>query len=230
MKVFISWSGDRSKAVAKAYKVFLQGLVQSIEPWMSERDIAKGAAWFDEIMQALKGAKFGVICVTPENLDAPFLLFEAGALGGHFGKSHVAPLLIDVDHKSLKPPLSQFQGTLSNEKDILQLVETMMKAAVEAGDKVPDPETFKRLWGHLWKDLDAELKKVQGAGQPKVEKRSADELSEEILLTVRAVSDRLGDLEAIVRAIPRRNSIRLDALRNALGKDSNEVVAAPALS
>ena len=47
---------------------------------MSDEDIDKGAVWFGEIYKALDASKFGVIALTAEKQDAPWVLFEAGAL------------------------------------------------------------------------------------------------------------------------------------------------------
>ena len=52
MKVFISWSGDRSKAVAEAIQEWVRMLIQSVEPWISI-DIAKGKRWSSEISTRL---------------------------------------------------------------------------------------------------------------------------------------------------------------------------------
>lgn len=43
MKVFISWSGETSKKVALALKAWLPNVIQALDPWMSDKDIEKGA-------------------------------------------------------------------------------------------------------------------------------------------------------------------------------------------
>jgi hypothetical protein len=34
MRVFIGWSGEPSRSIAKALHDWLQGVVQRVEPWM----------------------------------------------------------------------------------------------------------------------------------------------------------------------------------------------------
>src|SRR5262245_19790474 len=80
MKVFISWSGDISKAVASALRDWLPKVIQHVKPWMSEQDIPKGTRWLGYISEQLKEVKTGIICLTPDNQQNPWILFEAGAL------------------------------------------------------------------------------------------------------------------------------------------------------
>jgi hypothetical protein len=78
--VFISWSGPRSKSAAEAIKQWLPLVVPTASPWMSATNIDKGTRWREEVAAALDNMKAGIICLTPENLTAEWLLFEAGAL------------------------------------------------------------------------------------------------------------------------------------------------------
>jgi hypothetical protein len=82
--IFISWSGDRSKAIAETLKDWLPRVLQSARPWLSTRDIEKGTRSLSEMNKALGGMGFGITCLTPENRQAPWILFEAGALSKTF--------------------------------------------------------------------------------------------------------------------------------------------------
>lgn len=42
MKVFISWSGDRSRAIAEELRYWLPTIVQSLEPFISTQDVPVG--------------------------------------------------------------------------------------------------------------------------------------------------------------------------------------------
>jgi hypothetical protein len=49
MKIFVSWSGKRSKAVAELMSDWLKCVIQASQPWISTRDIDRGAIWFSGI-------------------------------------------------------------------------------------------------------------------------------------------------------------------------------------
>ena len=96
MKVFISWSGQRSHYIADSLRGWLPRVIQSLRPWMSDEDIAAGSRWLPEIAKELSDARVGVLCITPENQSSPWLLFEAGALSKTLDQTFVCPLLFDM--------------------------------------------------------------------------------------------------------------------------------------
>ena len=76
---------------------------------MSEQ-IAKGARWSPEIAKELQETSFGIVCVTPENTNAPWLLFETGALSKTIEGTHVRPYLLGVKPTDLEGPLAELQA------------------------------------------------------------------------------------------------------------------------
>jgi TIR domain len=155
MKVFISWSGAQSHQVAVALRDWLPSVLQSVEPYVSSEDIDKGARWSTDISQELEDSSFGIICVTPENIDAPWVNFEAGALSKSLDRSRVAPFLFAVDRTAVQGPLLQFQSTLIEENDIKKLLHSMDRACGEhALGEARVSETFEVWWPHLESRLD----------------------------------------------------------------------------
>ncbi|KUK96253.1 MAG: TIR domain-containing protein [Methanothrix sp.] len=79
-RVFISWSGSRGREVAMALQWWLPHVISNMDPIISEHDIKKGTLWRSELADLLKDTRFGLVCLTPENQNAPWILFESGAL------------------------------------------------------------------------------------------------------------------------------------------------------
>lgn len=158
MKVFISWSGTRSKKVALIFRDWLPSVIQSIEPFVSSEDIEKGSRWNTDIAQELKESTFGIICVTKDNLTAPWLNFEAGALSKTIENSYVVPFLFDVKPSELKgSPISQFQATLFTKDDLKRLLETLNAAT---GNCLSEQKLLKAF--EVWyPDLEQNLKALE---------------------------------------------------------------------
>ncbi len=188
MKIFLSWSGSRSKRVAEILKEWLRFVFHNIEPWMSSEDIGKGKRWSPEIAQALEDVKVGIICLTKENLKRPWLLFEAGALSKIMKDSLVCTFLLDVEQADIgnDNPLSQFQATKNSKDDILVLLKTINEAYGK--DKLDEKIlvlTFERFWG----DFETKISSitVSQIEEEKLPVRKDRELLNEILVTVRNI-------------------------------------------
>lgn len=178
MKVFISWSGERSKAVAHALRDWLPKVIQAIDPWMSDTDIDKGSRWSSDISVILEEAKIGIICLTSENLEAPWILFEAGALSKSLDKTYVCPYLFHVESADIEGPLVQFQMTKANKDDTSKLVYTIYQALENTAlTEIQLDETFE-VW---WPKFEQALINIPDYQTKRKPQRSEREILEEVL-------------------------------------------------
>jgi hypothetical protein len=131
--VFLSWSGDSSKSAAQALHTWLPTVIQNVRPYMSAENIDKGERWSIDIAKQLEETNYGIICMTPENIDAPWVLFEAGALSKSIKRSRVSPLLFSLSPSEFtKSPLLQFQLTMFKKDDFYKLLQSVNNSAPDA--------------------------------------------------------------------------------------------------
>jgi hypothetical protein len=154
MKIFISWSGEASRAAGVAMQHAIREVFRSAEPWMSAEDIKPGQQWFTELMNTLEETRFAIVCLTRSNMNAPWVMFEAGAVSGHFGELKVAPLLLEGELKDLVDPMARFHGTTFDEGGIRALFGSI-------NDSLGRPLTKTVLaaaFGAVWPDLQAKVR------------------------------------------------------------------------
>jgi hypothetical protein len=196
MKVFISWSGSQSHQVAISLRDWLPSVLQIVEPYVSSEDIDKGARWSTDISKELEDSSFGIICVTPENIAAPWVNFEAGALSKSLDRSRVAPFLFAVDRTAVQGPLLQFQSTLIEESDVKKLLQSINKACEEhALDEARLGEIFDVWWPHLEARLDDLQKKSPKSKSPN---RPSEDVLAEILELARGQQKLLSSPEELL--------------------------------
>ena len=184
---------------------------------MSSEDIDKGSRWSTTISAELEKTNFGILCLTPENVNAPWISFEAGALAKVIDQSNVAPLLFGLQPSDVQGPLAQFQVTKFEPVDFKRLMRTLNACAQEEAraearlDKVL--ETF-------WPQLHDEIAKIlaKNSGSPKREAvLNADKtrpILEEILVLARQQSTIISDPTNILPI-----SYLRDLLRRTLDSD-----------
>lgn len=183
MKVFISWSGSMSHRVAVALRDWLPSALQAIEPYVSSEDIDKGARWNTDISKELEDSSFGILCITPENLEAPWLNFEAGALSKSLDRARVAPFLFKVERSAITGPLLQFQSTLLETNDVRKLVKSLNSALDgQALEETRLDEIFD-VW---WPKLEETLETIGEQPEEKTKSRTQGDLLAEILDLVRS--------------------------------------------
>ncbi len=183
MKIFLTWSGEYSKRVAAAWRAWLPLVIQSAEPFMSEDDIDKGSKWFHEISKTLSDSNFGVVFLTPDNLDAPWIHFEAGALSKYLDESHVVPFLVEVRTDSVVGPLSQFQKTSFEKEDVRRLIGAINSASSDGQvTETVLTHTFETFWGELDTKIVGVVSDIRAdKGARKPPQRPQREVLEELL-------------------------------------------------
>lgn len=205
MKIFISWSGELSQSVALLLRLWLQNVIQVVEPYVSSEDIEKGSRWFADIDNKLDESDFGIVCVTRENMIKPWILFEAGAISRSINRSRVTPLLIDLSPADLNGPLAQFQATTISEADMLRLVQDL-------GNFLGDPRfndaLIERAFYKWWPDLHQAVNEIIESAkesEPQIDRRPDRDILEELLQTTRTLSQLISSSNEEVE-IPRSTS------------------------
>lgn len=151
MHVFISWSGSRSRAVAKLLRDFVPQIVQSAQVGTSTDDIQSGSRWYSEIAQSIQSARLGIVCVTKENLSSPWLAFEAGALSS--ARIPLIPYLFGLSPVDLSGPLAAFQACKADREGTLRLLQELN----QGDDKRVADAVLSRAFDLFWPELEVKL-------------------------------------------------------------------------
>lgn len=189
--VFISCSGPRSRWVAEALRDWLPNVIQSAKPWTSDSEIDKGSRWLEEIGKALEAVKIGITCLTPENREAPWIMYEAGALSKTLDpKTRLCTYLLGgLRPQDIKPPLSIFQATKAEKEDTRKLISAI-NLAINGEDLVPEAN-LAIAFEKMWPDLEQKLMSMPSPEEVVEAKRTSEEMIAEILeLTRDAASSR----------------------------------------
>jgi predicted nucleotide-binding protein len=137
VKVFLSWSGEKSRRVANVLRDWLPRVIQAVEPWLASSDIPPGASWSESITAALSSSDAGIICVTKSNQQSPWLNYETAALRNILPPGNVLPLLIDLSPGDLAGgPLATVQAVKIERDDITKLFTAL--AALANPDRPKD--------------------------------------------------------------------------------------------
>ncbi len=188
-KVFISWAGPHSKQVALVLREYLPQFIQALDPWMSEEDILKGERWSPAIAKQLEGSKVGILCITPDNLKRPWLLFEAGALAKSMDDdTRVCPFLHRVGKSDVEQPLGMFQATSDERDDVLKLLKALNVCCSD--DPVPENQLSDQF-DRVWPEMEAKLNAIEIPDR------------ESIADTARTADDKIGEILSLVRSLKR---------------------------
>lgn len=160
MKVFISWSGRSSRGVAEALRHWLPDVLQAVEPFVSSFDIGAGDRFPETLQKELAETYFGILCLTPANHQAPWVLFEAGALAKTFEEGRICPYLINLNPHDLKQPLSLYQAKTADKSGTLALLKSINKALPLRGGQILETR-LEKSFEQWWPEFNAALQDVE---------------------------------------------------------------------
>lgn len=182
MKIFISWSGARSETIASKLRSWLPSVIQAVNPWLSSVDIDPGSRWNVNINKELEETEFGILCVCVDNLYAPWLNFEAGALAKKLDSSNVVPYLIDLEPIDIPAgPLTQFMAIRAHKDDTWKLVQTINSKL----EKRIEDDRLSKTFAHWWPSLESSINNLPKSNE--VVRRSTRDVLEEMLLLLRGL-------------------------------------------
>ncbi|MGI5518989.1 TIR domain-containing protein [Streptomyces sp. CA-106131] len=213
MKVFISWSGLQSQRMAESLKSWLRDVIQTVDPFVSSLDIAKGDRGLPVIATQLEHTSFGIVCVTRENSLKPWINFEAGALSKAVGDARVIPFLLDMPVSDLTGPLTQFQVVSSAQKDdVFDMVRALRD---HSGLADLDDDRLRRTFNAFWPDMEADLeaaRSMQSNGATVTPIRDPGDILEEVLVIARRQENVLRTIiERVDSPVPMRELRRPQA-------------------
>jgi hypothetical protein len=222
-KVFISWSGDLSKKLAEEVRLWLPGVLQFVKPYFTPNDIEKGTRWSTDIASELESSNAGIICLTKDNLNKPWILFEAGALSKNFGKSNVCTILFNLDSSDFSGPLTSFQATKFDKADFKKLLITVNNTG---GDSKLDAAVLNDVFEMWWPKLETKINEILKNHVVDNDNavRSEREILEEVLELTRLNSKRIprrndSTRESIMMLIEVMQEIQYRSMKNG-GKES----------
>jgi hypothetical protein len=158
LQLFICWSGERSRLLAETLRAHLPRIVSGLDPFISS-EIGKGTLWFDELAGRIEKSSAGLICLTPENLESPWVHYEAGALAKNFSRKpgRIFTYLFGLQPSEVTGPLAAYQSTVADREDTARLIHAMvgfMRRDERAGS-AGWQEQFETWWPPLEKQINS---------------------------------------------------------------------------
>jgi hypothetical protein len=212
MKIFISWSGKPSLNVATALRDWLPYIFNGIELFVSSEDIRKGKRWPLEVSKELDASNFGIVCLTPDNLEAPWLLFESGALSKSIKEASVYTLLVGgLRISDIEGPLSHFQHTLFEKEDFFKLTKSINEAQ---GSAKQDESRLRKIFDKFWDELETSVSTATKTDSKPEKKRNAEDMLRELLETTNYIARNISDShrQDLLSEVRRRESAAVEAL------------------
>lgn len=162
MKIFISWSKEKSRRLAEAtQKLIINVLGNSIEIFFSP-DMYKGTNADYKIHNQLLESDKCITCITSDNFKNPWLMYEAGVIyGSHYDKTDkgiVIPILFEhipewsswVDKPLNRYVPIQIEYNPKSNETKKEFLNFLTELGGECGLK---PKNFNKYWAFYWESV-----------------------------------------------------------------------------
>ena len=174
MRIFLSWSGDRSKAAALGLKSLLESTFpDAVDVFISDH-IDAGDTWARTTRK--RAGAVSIWCSVP---DAGQLSSALAAIRGRghrekFGSTRVVPYLIDdLPAAADRSPLAQFQHVKASREGTLRLVKSIN--AVRENPQINE-QKLETLFKGWWRDFEDTLNALPVSAGKQPNPRSDREL------------------------------------------------------
>ena len=148
-KLFLSHShADHDLAAAfqelieKCFPGHIEVMASSSEP--GKGGITAGSEWLPWIHQQVRGSRYTAVLLTPNSVDKPWLMWEAGAVSGVSlatqETSTVIPLVYRLSMEQIPSPLRSRQAALGEDGDSIKRVLQSLNETIRMRE-----DTFKAL-------------------------------------------------------------------------------------
>jgi hypothetical protein len=159
MSICISCLSPMSRSFAQTMREWLLDLFPGVDIEIlaendSEKDVLQG--W----IETLRGARVGLLCVTPDVIQHQWLHFHLGLLLRHTGvEGLVAPVFLDVSPEDVSPtPLHILQATRFNITDFALLTSQIHQRAAPT----LDPRQVIARFDGSWPGFQARTRQIPG--------------------------------------------------------------------
>lgn len=202
--VFVSHD-TRDAEIAEAFSKLLgsvsAGVLKSFRTSdrKGNQGIEYGVEWFPEIMKKLENASDVVCLLTPNSINRPWILYEAGVAKGKLETPvHGVALGISLTLASTGP-FAQFQNSDDSEDSLTQLVIQLVKRIPNAE---PDSSVVRSQVSVFRVKVAAAFAKENGNAKPEKEDQASD-----------AVAKMFEEIKLMYQELPGRISRRTDPER-----------------
>ena len=154
-------SGEIAEVIKNTFPLILQNI-----DFFFSSDIEKGNNWNTDVAKAMAECDFGIFVLTPENINEPWINFEAGAISLKLENTKTATFAFGLKSLDIKFPLAQFQSTFfEKEGDVFKLFETINNCIVNCNEKRLKDDVLKKVFetycGEFEKNINIILEKYK---------------------------------------------------------------------